>query len=1572
MAKLLSAAIRDVLANRLKHPGSSRSFFVSRRNFLVGTFTAAVTGTLAKAEIFEPKLTLTNKGVPAKTGDLAKVTFRGITWEINANLFGKQAQLTLVKKVDKDGRLASAQLNFENATFPGLGKRADFECHISRQNGRWNILIKPYPINSGETFDLERWIANEVGHQFTPHPQVYGIGNSSRLIARGANRSIVWKKDLAPVLSDRDQNIFYVDDASVRDEPDYLRNQSDTFAFAANSVTFQAREGVSELLASLRPKKTAGKPSSLTSLRGVESIFLGRTNQQQTLRIELFGHGDESAGPDTSVFIESYGEENQREGLFIADGQGRLVVDGPGDIPQTIIQLERFCILGFVGEMDNRLVFGAKLSRSAFQLSSNKPVGQPDNPGSGFGLEAESLSLNIRGNDEIVVQTFGSKPIAALLFPAILHKAHIPVKGASSANLTFTNTNIDIVIGDLPKEKITPEAGIPGAIEKDWFHDKAVAADISAGILGSDRFTRYTDTSCDAQLSIGRKSRFRAPLENARLHLARSLDLFDLKFGFQHYDLLVAGGTSHLRPRWAFLDCPTNSTKLRNKPRRIAYFAPQHVQEEVWKVKDSTAPNPPGAGEFEDCILEENNPPLPRTREPKEHNSFNLAQTRVAAPTRLVFEEPDNDTSAMRNTEITIETITDWTDLALVVHERALPRDATLEQQLKVVGITEKTDRDEARSLVSKSLTEPTRWQSALEPVTGLIFSPDASAKFLTPRRPPKGSSAVIWRADLVKNSNTAVRALYARGLDDRFLNNLKPIDEDKGKLPFVTTLNAKDRRELVAMSSVYGLAALRRLLRTENAKGNFIDDPKGMVIRPTEEYAFLSKESELYPPDGKPLKQPPQPDAVWVPQEGIMIPKPFVDFDLTLTSFRSTMRTRWEGEPPAPFDPLKGEEFFRDAFRIESYVHRTSYGRDALVQVTYKGFLFPLGHRAAYIKLSERQFLPYQNNPDGLYPTGYLVQRHFIVVRKPVKTFPALNQQNTSRAFPVKQVEILTTVTPDLAKPTEINLKAVGDGICPPIHARIFWPKTSAAEGSEVEFDYRLDGDDTPASSKLIFVDNAAAHDAKAMAELVKKYNGEMSTNGLARVNHRGVDRKYAATGKAGETSFKTYDWELNAEGRATLNTSGDTFEMDALMEGQDQPPFYPVMRTAKINNQSVDRLLGKPKGPLTVVFNPELYVRSGFDPVRNPSEIYLNVLSPHIKLDFTKQGNTSGGIAKPNASLAAISRRVGLIGGTLNQSSTTRSIQSANVPALAAVPDAAAERSTQKLDITFDKAKSGEFDPFEFLPDGKILGILEIRDIVRVASIAAAPKLKEVYQFGGELAAELINTLAEGGPLIADAINATIKNADNAIKATFSDSLDTSDIYPDLVKQLKVFAQTASKAAKIANEQKGNLDTSGSNDEELFKALYPPATELYQEGKALLSEIENVVANPTPAIVGDVIEQFHTYKKTIESLLKSDPLKKLFGYMKQEVFSQLCQELVEKKTYDLLFGSIGFNETTDVPYKIPQFPKPLPKPEPTEEQLMRACEEMLNHPEQVLPNLRQSLFYEVYGQATSGFFVA
>ena len=76
------------------------------------------------------------------------------------------------------------------------------------------------------------------------------------------------------------------------------------------------------------------------------------------------------------------------------------------------------------------------------------------------------------------------------------------------------------------------------------------------------------------------------------------------------------------------------------------------------------------------------------------------------------------------------------------------------------------------------------------------------------------------------------------------------------------------------------------------------------------------------------------------------------------------------------------------DLLNLSEWRHIATQGRDHYVRIVYEGHLFPFGHRAALIKVSERKIRDVKGSDGFNTPLAYLVQRMFIVVRQPLRDY--------------------------------------------------------------------------------------------------------------------------------------------------------------------------------------------------------------------------------------------------------------------------------------------------------------------------------------------------------------------------------------------------------------------------------------------------------------------------------------------------------------------------------------------------------------------------------------------------------
>jgi len=340
--------------------------------------------------------------------------------------------------------------------------------------------------------------------------------------------------------------------------------------------------------------------------------------------------------------------------------------------------------------------------------------------------------------------------------------------------------------------------------------------------------------------------------------------------------------------------------------------------------------------------------------------------------------------------------------------------------------------------------------------------------------------------------------------------------------------------------------------------------------------------------------------------------------------------------------------------FAVEEWVHRASMGRDHYVRIVRKGFLFPFGHRVALVKVSERKFHP--GNPGN---PAVLRQRMFIVVRERERPYTSTNLRNTGdgplrfyhRQLPLGTVRILTTVTPDLADPSQAPSNVFQGPL-------MFYPHIG---NPAVPFRFRcaatdLDGRNLEFELPMIFIDNMLAAVPRQQAGVLEiDYAASKVNFDKARTEWRSPARR----------SLREADFRMQKLALAPSINPGDTAcdiqlaeigcETDNLKTfAQDNGGLQCYPSITRVVTR-IPALAGLSGASATNVLRFDAdYLARGFD-AANKGEVFMAIDAAdpdnRANLDFSKQGDRSGGFVMPNLKPAGLSRVAGPIAGKLDQ---------------------------------------------------------------------------------------------------------------------------------------------------------------------------------------------------------------------------------------------------------------------------------------------------------------------------------
>lgn len=343
--------------------------------------------------------------------------------------------------------------------------------------------------------------------------------------------------------------------------------------------------------------------------------------------------------------------------------------------------------------------------------------------------------------------------------------------------------------------------------------------------------------------------------------------------------------------------------------------------------------------------------------------------------------------------------------------------------------------------------------------------------------------------------------------------------------------------------------------------------------------------------------------------------PKPLDVERLMLSSLGGWLDSRGAWDPP-------------NGLSVEEWRHRATLGRDHYVRVVYKGALYPWGHRASLIKVTERKFHP---NVKG--NAAILRQRMFIVVREPYRLIgnTGLKRADGTQLdlqMPFKGARLTTLVTPNLDDPANSDLRVNNvDQL-----QSLFWPHVGAAP---FQFHVQLEDEGGALSDitmPLLFVGHElttgdTGFKAGVPEAILSNYNA-VSDAAMTRrrPEFRGQRVQLAPTSKPGDTHFEM--------GRIE-------FQLEHL--GGRLVPFLARAQAAVPALQHLARGQTQPE-----VTYPKRFLTEGFVG-DNPAELFLETVTS-TAMSFSSQSNRSGGFAAPDFAISGLSRSLGPVGGDLN----------------------------------------------------------------------------------------------------------------------------------------------------------------------------------------------------------------------------------------------------------------------------------------------------------------------------------
>jgi F0F1-type ATP synthase membrane subunit b/b' len=281
----------------------------------------------------------------------------------------------------------------------------------------------------------------------------------------------------------------------------------------------------------------------------------------------------------------------------------------------------------------------------------------------------------------------------------------------------------------------------------------------------------------------------------------------------------------------------------------------------------------------------------------------------------------------------------------------------------------------------------------------------------------------------------------------------------------------------------------------------------------------------------------------------------------------------------------------------ILTWDHIAPMGRDQYVRVTYPGYLYPFGHKAVLVKLTERKMKDRSPSLAGLY------MKKFIVVTEPVKRFAHPN-------LPLTKVQLEPLVTPTLDDPSG----SPGDS-----QDSFFWPKIDFKR-------YRFimhceDQEERPVRlmAPLVWVSDSYPD----LANINTAYNEDSDRN----VGVYGQDVAFAEVATGGDTMLPTMNFEFMGEAKKGFS--------------------IPRLNTARVKIPSIEQLSSV--GEVDIKYF-QTYLDNGFDSPKNSGEVWAEIVGVPPQLSFgggkPSGSDRAGGFLQPDLTVAGLSRSKGTVG--------------------------------------------------------------------------------------------------------------------------------------------------------------------------------------------------------------------------------------------------------------------------------------------------------------------------------------
>lgn len=302
---------------------------------------------------------------------------------------------------------------------------------------------------------------------------------------------------------------------------------------------------------------------------------------------------------------------------------------------------------------------------------------------------------------------------------------------------------------------------------------------------------------------------------------------------------------------------------------------------------------------------------------------------------------------------------------------------------------------------------------------------------------------------------------------------------------------------------------------------------------------------------------------------------------------------------------------------------HRATMGRDQYVKIVKFGRIFPWGHKAVEITITERKVKPGN-------PFAFLEQQKFIMVREPVLTY-SLESANFQRDLPFKRVELKTLNSPPIDGGTVAGV---------PI-ADAYWIKLSGS-GQEMQWAIEAtDWDDKvhKFTMPLIYV---RGYVAGAYAEVPFSTAGPRLTACATAMAARSITMSGQKIALAKNPGASVTDAQARVMPVTWMKFSAKV--VDQTVPGDTR--FYPRMAFANVTLDTMEEITNQSAGA-TIKF-ADIYKNNAYGGTNAVGKVFADIVSaPTVGFP----ADLTGALATPIPKLTGIAAEKGTFGGDPTQ---------------------------------------------------------------------------------------------------------------------------------------------------------------------------------------------------------------------------------------------------------------------------------------------------------------------------------